>query len=86
MDSGHFIAGKNVESLVSQQEFDDTEQYEDDHGEGAEGEIEIDDQQGEREEGDAEREDREQVGLAPSGDDVVVEEDVVDQIVEDDFH
>ena len=55
-------------------------------GEGAEGEIEIDDQQGEREEGDAEREDREQVGLAPSGDDVVVEEDVVDQIVEDDFH
>ena len=74
-----------MESLVSQHEFVDTEQYEDDHGKGAEGEIEIDDQQGEREEGDAEREDREQVGLAPSGDDVVIEKDVVDQIVEDDF-
>ena len=48
-----------MESLVSLHEFVDTEQYEDDHGEGAEGEIEIDDQQGEREEGDAEREDRE---------------------------
>ena len=46
-----------MESLVSQHEFVDTEQYKDDHGEGAEGEIEIDDQQGEREESDAERED-----------------------------
>lgn len=85
MDSGHFIAGKNVESLVSQQEFVDAEYYEDNCREGAEGEVEIDNQQGDREEGDAQREDREQVGLAPSGDDVVVKEDVVDQIVEDDF-
>ena len=42
MDSGHFIAGKNVESLVSQQEFVDAEYYEDNCREGAEGEVEID--------------------------------------------